>query len=426
MTTDENGTYKSSYTYGLDRISVNTLGITDDKYTPLYYNYNGRGDVTSLVNTADQTEAKYRYDAFGVPKPGIKLDTHENGFINSYGYNGEAYDMQAGLQYLRARYYEPGTGRFLTRDSYLGNVMNPSTLNRYDYTGNNSVMNIDPSGHRIISSSDGSETAEERHWSFAAGNVARMESEGATIPQLQIGNSGDEVMHLQQRLMNLGYDVSGGADGQFGPGTQKALEQFQQDQGIAVDGVAGRQTETALLVARAIASDKERERIQDDKLKSQKSSTSITNTISEIQTGSAKNGCDGKIYIPGTGNPVSSNVILSSSLPNTGEPNSKGILYNPDGSIKQEREYGPDGQPTKDTDYNHGGVGHVFPHEHDWKDGVRQDGIPVTKSDSLVVKNVAKTGVAIGTGYLIYRGIRMLPSFFPPLWWTIPENVAIP
>jgi len=132
MTTDENGKYKSSYTYGLDRISVNTLGITDDKYTPLYYNYNGRGDVTSLVNTADQTEAKYRYDAFGVPKPGIKLDTHENGFINSYGYNGEAYDMQAGLQYLRARYYEPQSGRFLTRDSYLGDTMNPSTLNRYD------------------------------------------------------------------------------------------------------------------------------------------------------------------------------------------------------------------------------------------------------------------------------------------------------
>jgi RHS repeat-associated protein len=58
--------------------------------------------------------------------------------------------MQAGLQYLRARYYEPGTGRFLTRDSYLGNTMNPLTLNRYDYTGNNPVMNIDPSGHMAV------------------------------------------------------------------------------------------------------------------------------------------------------------------------------------------------------------------------------------------------------------------------------------
>ena len=34
---------------------------------------------------------------------------------------------------------------------------------------------------------------------------------------------------------------------------------------------------------------------------------------------------------------------------------------------------------------------------------------------------------AVGTGYLIYRGVRMLPSVvFPPLWPTIPLNAAIP
>ena len=32
----------------------------------------------------------------------------------------------------------------------------------------------------------------------------------------------------------------------------------------------------------------------------------------------------------------------------------------------------------------------------------------------------------VGTVYLIYRGVRMLPSLLPPLWWTIPANVAIP
>jgi hypothetical protein len=41
---------------------------------------------------------------------------------------------------------------------------------------------------------------------------------------------------------------------------------------------------------------------------------------------------------------------------------------------------------------------------------------------------VAAGGAAatVGVGYLIYRGIRLLPSLFPPLWWTIPENLAIP
>jgi hypothetical protein len=35
----------------------------------------------------------------------------------------------------------------MTRDSYLGNIMKPLSLNRYAYTGNNPVMYADPSGH---------------------------------------------------------------------------------------------------------------------------------------------------------------------------------------------------------------------------------------------------------------------------------------
>ena len=43
-----------------------------------------------------------------------------------------------------------------------------------------------------------------------------------------------------------------------------------------------------------------------------------------------------------------------------------------------------------------------------------------------VMEGAAATGVAVGAGYLIYRAVRMLPSLLPPLWWTIPENLAIP
>jgi hypothetical protein len=31
-----------------------------------------------------------------------------------------------------------------------------------------------------------------------------------------------------------------------------------------------------------------------------------------------------------------------------------------------------------------------------------------------------------GTAYIVYRCLRMIPSLAPPLWWTIPENLAIP
>jgi hypothetical protein len=43
-----------------------------------------------------------------------------------------------------------------------------------------------------------------------------------------------------------------------------------------------------------------------------------------------------------------------------------------------------------------------------------------------VAEAAAGTGAAVGAGYVIYRIIRMIPSLFPPLWPTIPENAVIP
>ena len=41
-------------------------------------------------------------------------------------------------------------------------------------------------------------------------------------------------------------------------------------------------------------------------------------------------------------------------------------------------------------------------------------------------KPMVEGAAAVGTGYIIYRTVRMLPSLAPPLWWTIPENLVIP
>jgi Domain of unknown function (DUF4157)/Toxin with a conserved tryptophan and TIP tripeptide motif len=43
-----------------------------------------------------------------------------------------------------------------------------------------------------------------------------------------------------------------------------------------------------------------------------------------------------------------------------------------------------------------------------------------------VIGGAAAVGAGIGIGYLIYRGVRMIPSLFPPAWPTIPLNLAIP
>ena len=65
----------------------------------------------------------------------------------------------------------------------------------------------------------------------------------ATYSNLSYGSSGDEVKKMQQALINAGYDLgSTGADGQFGEKTQAAVKQYQQANGLAVDGIAGNNT----------------------------------------------------------------------------------------------------------------------------------------------------------------------------------------
>ena len=56
-----------------------------------------------------------------------------------------------GLYYLNARYYNPEDGRFMTEDSYRGEIMNPETGHLYVYCANNPVNYVDPSGHFLVS-----------------------------------------------------------------------------------------------------------------------------------------------------------------------------------------------------------------------------------------------------------------------------------
>ena len=76
----------------------------------------------------------YAYDAFGVEHNPDPYDS------NPFRYCGEYFDAETGTYYLRARYYVPRTGRFMTEDPIR------SGLNWYTYCGGNPVMFVDPWG----------------------------------------------------------------------------------------------------------------------------------------------------------------------------------------------------------------------------------------------------------------------------------------
>lgn len=63
-----------------------------------------------------------------------------------YRFLGERHDLESGLVYLRARQYDPGTGRFTALDPVLGALGAPQTLNRFPYVANNPARYTDPTG----------------------------------------------------------------------------------------------------------------------------------------------------------------------------------------------------------------------------------------------------------------------------------------
>jgi RHS repeat-associated protein len=137
-----NGSVTRTYAYGLQRISEDQL--VSGSWVPSFYGYDGHGNVRFLSNSAGTVTDSYTYDAFGLPI------TTSGTTPNNYLYSGEQYDSALGAYYLRARYYNPATGRFLAMDPYEGDVSDPLTFHKYVYTANNPVNFVDPSGEADV------------------------------------------------------------------------------------------------------------------------------------------------------------------------------------------------------------------------------------------------------------------------------------
>ena len=115
-----------------------------------YYLYNAHGDVTSLINAEGDIAATYDYDAFG----NVLAETGDAN--NSIKFAGYQHDIESGLYYLNARYYDSTTARFITEDTYRGQADDPLSLNLYTYCANNPIIYWDPSGHEYITRYNGS------------------------------------------------------------------------------------------------------------------------------------------------------------------------------------------------------------------------------------------------------------------------------
>ena len=136
---DLNAFAEVRYTYGEDLVAQHrrTSPTTTESRT---FNYDGLGSTRFLTDTAGAITDTYAFRAFG------ELEGSTGITLNDYLYTGEQYDPNLGFYYLRARYYNPGDGRFQNMDTFLGRLFEPVTLHKYLYANADPIFFVDPSG----------------------------------------------------------------------------------------------------------------------------------------------------------------------------------------------------------------------------------------------------------------------------------------
>jgi RHS repeat-associated protein len=104
--------------------------------TTSYYQTDGLGSISSLSSTAGSLAQTYTFDSFG------NQTASSGSLTNPFRYTGRELDSETTLYYMRARYFDPATGRFLSEDP-LGFR---ASENFYVYVENDPADRIDPSG----------------------------------------------------------------------------------------------------------------------------------------------------------------------------------------------------------------------------------------------------------------------------------------
>jgi len=134
--------------------AVNLSQILTPKtnYIPraLYYSFDGLASVVNTTDSGGNITDSYRYDVYGATLSGGKTKDNHYQFAGKLGVENEA---SIGLSYMRNRWYDPATGRFITQDPadlfggvnlyrYVESVGKPS-MNLYEYCGNNPINFMD-------------------------------------------------------------------------------------------------------------------------------------------------------------------------------------------------------------------------------------------------------------------------------------------
>lgn len=139
--TDYSNSTVRNYVYGLELLYAVENGV------PHYLHTDGTGSVIQNTNMAGQEETHVTYEPFGLPTS----SGYSGNFWPTRLFAGEETDMPVpqmneSIVYLRARYYDPLIGRFLSQETSHLDIGLTQSINSYSYTENNPITYVDPEG----------------------------------------------------------------------------------------------------------------------------------------------------------------------------------------------------------------------------------------------------------------------------------------
>jgi RHS repeat-associated protein len=142
--TDSGGTVQAKYARDL---GGGLLGLKEGMSAAVAALSDLHGDLVATFTTTLQTSTAY--DPFGTI-------TAQTGTKTGLGYQGEYTDPDTGKVNMHARWYQPGTGTFTSRDTATLNPSPSVQANRYTYANASPLTGTDPTGHATITIGGGS------------------------------------------------------------------------------------------------------------------------------------------------------------------------------------------------------------------------------------------------------------------------------
>ncbi len=161
-------------------VAIHTRGAQTATY---YLSRDHLGSVNAITNSTGGELVNESFDAFGqrrgsnwtgLPTAG---DRTQIAAITSRGFTDHEHLDNLNLIHMNGRVYDPQIGRFTSADPFVQDPMNSQSLNRYSYTFNDPLSNVDPSGFTCTSvgfiftsgggsSADGYGGAFTPYWTF--------------------------------------------------------------------------------------------------------------------------------------------------------------------------------------------------------------------------------------------------------------------